>query len=284
MRKITMKKTGMLTLAVLAVFLYHVAICAQSNGRQPSGQPAKANTFVTAETPKESADVVRAEAQYVKALLASAQDPSLSEERQLSYWVRLARLGYMPAFERISKLVNESGAGGWDWAVCIEAIRGDKATVVKLLRSERQEVRYTGIFLAGYLGMQKDLREFAEKAINLDPITRQTLWIGRALADDFSIVPALAVAADDKGKDGRAAKTALAAYFSETGEMSLADFQKRLEAVLADTRPAAKAATKPVTGKVGTLPILFGTPFARARKKNFQIPQVSSCAHLNIML
>jgi len=37
-------------------------------------------------------------------------------------------------------------------------------------------------------------------------------------------------------------------------------------------------------GKKGTCSILFGTPFAKGRKKNFQIPQFSSCAHLNKML
>jgi len=34
----------------------------------------------------------------------------------------------------------------------------------------------------------------------------------------------------------------------------------------------------------GFVAILFGTPFAKGRKKNFQIPQFSSCAHLNKML
>jgi hypothetical protein len=248
MTKITMRKAGILTLAVLGVFLCHAAIRAQGSAEQPSGQPAKTDAAVVAGTPKESAAVVRAEAQYVKALLASAQDPALFEERQLGYWVRLARLGYMPAFERISELAKAPGAGGWDWVVCIEAIRGDKATVVNLLGSEKQEVRWAGFLLAGYLGMQNDLREFAGKELKPDPATKRVLWLGRALARDFSIVPALAAAADEKGSDGRSARVALAAFFGENDEMTLADFQKRLEAVLADTHPAAKPAAKPPAG------------------------------------
>ena len=237
-----MKKIAILVLAVLGLFLCHAVIRAQGSGDQPSGQPVKTDASVVSETPKESAAVVRAEAQYVKALLASAQDPALFEERQLGYWVRLARLGYMPAFERISELANAPGAGGVGWTVSIAAIPGDKATVVKLLRSERQEVRWSGILLAGFLGMQKDLREFAGKELNPDPATKRVLWLGRALARDFSIVPALAAASEDKAEDGRSARVALATFFGEDDEMSLADFQKRLEAVLADTRPAAESA------------------------------------------
>jgi hypothetical protein len=252
-----MKKIVILMLGLLGLVLCLAALSAYGNADQPSGQPAKPDKSVVTDEPKDPEAVVRAEEQYVKALLASARDPALKEERQIGYWVRLARLGYMPAFERISKLVTEEergfgGLGGLVWAGSLQAIQGDRATVVKLLGSEKQELRWTGILLAGYLGMKKELgefAEFAEKAVNLDPTTRRRgLWVGRALARDFSIVPALAAASEDKAADGHMARAALAAYFSETGEMSLADFQKRLEAVLADTRPAAKAAAKPATG------------------------------------
>jgi hypothetical protein len=237
-----MKKIAILVLGVLGLFLCHALIRAQGSGDQPSGQSAKTDASVVPETPKESAGVVRAEAQYVKALLASARDPALFEERQLGYWVRLARLGYMPAFERISELAKAPGAGELGWLISIDAIRGDKATVVKLLGSEKQEVRWSGILLAGFLGMQKDLREFAGKELNPDPATKRVLWLGRALARDFGIVPALAAASEDKAADGRSARVALAAYFGEDYDMSLGVFRMRLEAVIADTRPAAPPA------------------------------------------
>jgi len=243
-----MQKILTLVLGILGPVLCLAALRAHGSADQPSGQPTKADRSVVKEEPKDPEAVVRAQEQYLKALLASARDPALNEERQIGYWVRLARLGYMPAFERISKLVNEPAFSALYWAASMKAIQGDRATVVKLLGSEKQEVRLTGIVLAGELGMKKELEEFAEKAVNLDPVTRRGLWVGRALARDFSIVPALAAASEDKAADGHMARTAIAAFFGENDEMTLADFQKRLEAVLADTHPAAKPPAKPSAG------------------------------------
>jgi hypothetical protein len=243
-----MQKIAKLALGAMGLVLCLAALSVHGSADQPSGQAAKSDKSVVAEKPKDSEAVVRAQEQYVSALLASARDPTLKEERQLGYWVRLARLGHMPAFERISKLLSESDFSALYWAKCMEAIHGDRAVVVELLGSQKQEVRLTGIVLAGLLGMQKELGEFAEKPVNLDPITRRELWLGRALAHDFSIVPALAAASEDKNVDGHMARTALAAYFGENREMTLAEFRKRLEAVLADTRPAAKPQAKPAAG------------------------------------
>jgi len=244
-----MKKIVILLLGLLGLVFCLAVLRAHGSADQPSGQPAKTDKSVVAEKPKDSEAVVRAEDQYVKALLASARDPALTEDRRIGYWIRLARLGYMPAFERISELVNdEPPFSALYWAACMQAIPGDRATIVKLLGSEKQEVRLTGIVLAGYLGMKKELAEFAEKAVNLDPATQRLLWNCRLLARDFSIVPALAAASEDKGPDGRMARAALGAFFGENREMTLPEFRKRLEAVLADTRPAARAAPKPATG------------------------------------
>lgn len=88
--------------------------------------------------------------------------------------------------------------------------------------------------------MQKELRDLANSEHGGDVDIQRWLWYGRALASDFSVVPALAAVADQNNADGRVARAALAALFGEEGEMSLAEFRNRLESALTQTRSAAK--------------------------------------------
>jgi hypothetical protein len=241
-----MKTTAIVAAVLVGLMLCLSALVARGGADQPSAQAgATSNALLTAK-PKDSDAVTAAEGQYIKVLLASANDPKLSKEDQLTYWVRLAELGYMPAFDTIAKYAKDPTPEALYWMACIGAVyQADRPAILKMLGSDKEEVRWTGILLAGHLGMKEELRDFAEKAAKLDATTQRGLWLGRALARDFSIVSVLASAAEDKGVDGHFARMAFAAFFGEDSEMTLAEFRKRLEAVLADARPP----TEPMPSK-----------------------------------
>lgn len=194
---------------------------------------------------KAADEVSRTAKEYAKALLAATQDSKLGEDQQLAYWAQLARLGDMSAFERISRLPGESGFGIRHWEETLEQVAVDESTAKKLLKNEKRELRSCGIFLAGLWGMRDELREYGGK--DVDPENKRLLWICRGMARDSSIIPALiAVAADKRSPeaDAGAARSGLAAYWGEKGEMSNDEFRKRLETLLEATRPAAEPGVK----------------------------------------
>lgn len=244
-----MKIYAILSIIVCCGLPFYMAYPRNCNGMSA---PSVKNALIssTGPTTKERVDVANAHDEYMKTLLAAAEDPKLDEMQQLVYWVRLARMGNMQAFEHISRLTNEPGLGMLDWVESIEAARGDKTTVRKLLSDKHEDVRRSGVLLAGFLGMQDDLKKISEKENN--PDVKRVIWWARGLAHDFTVVPTLVAVLSEKrssDQDVTAAQDALGALLGENGQVTVDQFRKRLEGMIDATRTAASQPAQPSNGK-----------------------------------
>ena len=192
------------------------------------------------------ATVTKAEEDYRKALLAASEDTALSVEQRNQALVKLARLGYIPAFEKIASSVKDEL--GRQLLVWESAVSWDTSRT--LLFDKNPNVRMMGLLLAYLRNNRTLLNDGYKKEEN--PEVRRRYWYVFGMARDFDMLPEIAAVAartDAPAADREAAETALGAYLG-TEKLSLEQFKNRLEEI----RGMVSGAKQPTTQKLTTEP------------------------------